>query len=385
MNSSSLRGPAWGVFATILFAACSETPPPASTPLGAGVAATAGSGGARGGAGGTSVAGSGTPAASGESGGKSGTAGQIAPPPGNTGGTTAPSPTGSGGETGGGGGGDSMAPTTLACAPRMVTAGDAQLHFHHIHFNSPDPAKDVEFFMKFYGGKPIDFCKDAASGQATPAVQNDRGYFLFTRVAEPADPTLDSELDHVGFASTSPTMELQRLMAMDAPLWPVMDDGNNITGQCKDVMMGTACFSGTFFYTQLPSGARIEVSNSPGPSTSGFSHVHLKGPLPDFFSQVLGPALKMGRDSVHVDGVNITNTLLNMFEPMPPKETKGKPIDHLAYSTTDLKSHYDRIKAAGIEIADEIAMRPEYGFKSFFVKSPQGIWVEIVEDTPFQP
>jgi len=269
-----------------------------------------------------------------------------------------------------------------------VTAGDAQLHFHHVHFNSPDPSKDIEFFMKFYGGMPIDFCKDAASGEPTPAVQTERGYFLFTRVAAPADPTLNSELDHVGFAHMSPTMELQRLMALDAPLWPVEDDGNNITGQCKDVMMGTACFSGTFFYTQTPSGARIEVSNSPGPSTSGFAHIHLKGPLDSFFTQVLGPALKpmMGANAAaNVDGVNITNTLLNMFEPMPPMETKGKPIDHLAYSTTDLKANYDRIKGAGIEIADEIAMRPEYGFKSFFVKSPQGIWIEIVEDTPFKP
>jgi hypothetical protein len=377
MNSSFLRGPAWGVFAAFLFA-CSETPPPAPNPLGGGVVGTAGNAGARAGAGGTAGAGAGTPARGGDSG---GTAGQIAPPPGNTGGTASPAPAGRGGDAGGAPGGGEV-PATAICTPRTVTAGDAQLHFHHVHFNSPDASKDIEFFMKFYGGKPIDFCKDATSGEPTPAVQTERGYFLFTRVAEPADPTLDSELDHVGFASTNPSMELQRLMALDVPLWPI---GDNITGQCMDVEMGMACIGGAFFYTQLPSGARIEVSNAPGPSTSGFAHTHLKGPLPEFFSQVLGPALQMGRDAVHVDGVNITNTLLDRFEPEAPKETKGKPIDHLAYSTTDLMAHYDRIKGAGIEIADEVAMRPEYGFKSFFVKSPQGIWIEIVEDTPFKP
>jgi len=341
----------------------------------------AGSAVGRGGAGGTVAAGTGTPAAGGNGGGGE-TAGRIAPPPGNTGGTASPAPAGSGGDSGGGAGGGSAAAAGLVCTPRTVTPGDAQLHFHHVHFNSPDASKDIEFFMKFYGGMPIDFCKDASSDATTPAVQTERGYFLFTRVAEPADPTLDSELDHVGFASTNPSMELQRLMALDVPLWPI---GDNITGQCMDVEMGMACIGGAFFYTQLPSGARIEVSNAPGPSTSGFSHAHLKGPLPDFFSQLLGPALQMGRDAVHVDGVNITNTLLDRFEPEMPVETKGKPIDHLAYSTTDLMAHYERIKGAGIEIVDEIAMRPEYGFKSFFVKSPQGIWIEIVEDTPFKP
>ena len=64
-------------------------------------------------------------------------------------------------------------------------------------------------------------------------------------------------------------------------------------------------------------------------------------------------------------------------------ETRGKPIDHVAYSTTQLEAERDRLLAAGVALAEDITAKPEFGFRSFFVKDVKGIWYEVVEDTAF--
>jgi hypothetical protein len=281
---------------------------------------------------------------------------------------------------GSGGAPAAVPPSIAACAPRPVN-GEAQLHFHHVHFNSMDPAADMAFFMTFYNAQPIDFCM-LNSGEPTRALRTDRAYFLFTTVDTAPDPALNSHVDHVGFANPTPTDELRRLMALDVPLWPPGDQF-----QCMDVSDGMACFSGAYFYTQAPNGARIEVSNAPGPSTMGFAHTHLSGPLSEFYMQVLGPALQpaAGNNAANVDGVNLTNTLLENLAPENPVDTRGKPMDHLAYSTGDIDGTLQRIMDAGIEIEEALSFKPAFGFRSFMVRSPEGVWLEIVEDSPFAP
>jgi len=264
-------------------------------------------------------------------------------------------------------------------------SGDQQLHFPHVHFNTTDAEADVEFFMKFHTGMPIDFCTDSASDKRTRAIQTERGYFLFNAVATPPDPTLNSFVEHVGYLNTNPSAELRRVMALGVKLWM---PGDNL--QCMEVAMGMACFNNGYFYTQAPNGARIEVAGGPGPAKSGFGHIHLRGPIPDFYMKVLGPALMGMMDMAltqaqHVDNVNLTNAYLEGRPPENPVETRDKPISHFAYSTTDLMANLERIKAAGIEIQEDVSFKPEYGFKSFFIKSPEGVWVEIVEDSAFAP
>ena len=38
----------------------------------------------------------------------------------------------------------------------------------------------------------------------------------------------------------------------------------------------------------------------------------------------------------------------------------------------------------GIMIAEDISVKDEYGFRSFFVRAPKGSWLEIVEGSRFQ-
>ncbi len=62
--------------------------------------------------------------------------------------------------------------------------------------------------------------------------------------------------------------------------------------------------------------------------------------------------------------------------------TKGRAIDHIAFSYRDIAPVFDRMKAAGVEIVEPIAKRPDVGHKSFFVLAPDNLLVEIVQAKP---
>jgi catechol 2,3-dioxygenase-like lactoylglutathione lyase family enzyme len=273
----------------------------------------------------------------------------------------------------------SSAPVPTACAQRPVD-GDPVMRFHHVHFNTADPDADLAFFETFFGALPIEFCRDESSGAVTRATKTERGYFLYTQVETAPDPALNTYLEHVGWIHPSPNEELLRLVELGAPLYP---EGR---AQCPEAFAGQmACgMGGYWFYLQAPSGARIEVARGPGPAASGFGHVHMiMGVDLTWYATVTDGAYASGA----IDMVNHTSVALqeSILADEMVVETRGKPIDHLGYSTTDLEGAKARILAAGIAIEEDISFQPQYGFRSFFVKDAKGIWVEIVEDSPFAP
>lgn len=266
-----------------------------------------------------------------------------------------------------------------ACDARKVE-GPAGVYFHHIHYNTTDPEADLAFYEKHFDVPAIDFCTRPGGGAPTRATRTDRGYFLYTKVASPPDPTLNAYLEHVGWLHQDPAAELQRQVMLGAPLWPA----NPERGQCETAASGTQPCNDYWFYMQAPSGARVEVALGPGPATTGFGHIHLiMGEDLTYFETITNGRFANGA----IDMVNLTDVLEDesYLDGEMVTDTRGKPIDHFAYSTANLEAERDRIKAAGIEITEDISFKPEYGFRSFFMKSSKGIWVEMVEDTAFAP
>jgi hypothetical protein len=261
------------------------------------------------------------------------------------------------------------------CAARAV-AGAAGVHFHHVHFNTVDPSADLDFYQKYLGAKAVDFCRGDAQSPPTRATQTERGYFLYTKVATAPDPRLNTYLEHIGWIHPDPNAELERLVQLGAPRFPVG------RAQCESAFAGEMACNDYWFYLQAPSGARIEVAKGPGPATSGFGHVHLiMGIDYPFFETATGGALK----NKVLDLVNHTDVALeeNILDSEMVVETRGKPIDHLGYSTVNLDAEKARILEAGLTLAEDISFKPEYGFRSFFLKSAKGVWIELVEDSPF--
>jgi predicted enzyme related to lactoylglutathione lyase len=267
----------------------------------------------------------------------------------------------------------------VRCAPRPVS-GDPRMRFHHVHFNTVDPEADLMFFERLLGAAAVELCRDPETSAVTRATKTERGYFLYTKVATPPDDALNTYLEHVGWIHPDPNSELQRLVALNATLYP------EVRFQCPEAVAGQmACgFGGYWFYLQAPSGARIEIAKGPGPATAGFGHVHMiMGVDFTWYETVTDGAYAGGAiDLVNHTAVSLTEDVLATEMVV---ETRGKPIDHIAYSTTDLDAARARIVAAGLELAEDVSMKPELGFRSFFVKDAKGIWVEVVEDSPFAP
>lgn len=272
-----------------------------------------------------------------------------------------------------------LPPSAVACDPRKVD-GPAGVFFHHIHFNTTDPNADLEFYEKYFDAMPVDFCTKPGGAPATRATRTERGYFLYTQVGTPPDPTLNAYLEHIGWCHPDPASELQRHVMLGAPLWPL----NAERGQCDTAASGQLPCNNYWYYLQAPNGARVEVALGPGPATMGFGHIHvMMGEDLTWYEKITN-----GRYAdTAIDMVNITDVLEDesYLAGEMVTDTHAKPIDHIGFSTSSLEAERDRIQAAGLEIAEEITFKPEYGFRSFFMKSAKGIWVEIVEDSAFAP
>jgi predicted enzyme related to lactoylglutathione lyase len=252
------------------------------------------------------------------------------------------------------------------------------IHFHHVHFNSVDPDKDQQFYEKYFGSMVVPFCHDEAQNVLSRATKTERAYFLYSRVATPPDMKLNTYLEHIGWINQDPAGELQRLVALGAPRYPVG------RAQCDTAFDGTAPCADYWFYLLAPNGARVEVALGPGPATSGYGHVHLvMGEDYAFLEKFTNGALK----DQAIDGVNHTDAALieSVLANEMVVDTRGKPIDHLGYSTSNLEAERDRIMKAGIAIAEDISYKPEFGFRSFFVETKKGTWLEMVEDSQFEP
>jgi predicted enzyme related to lactoylglutathione lyase len=273
------------------------------------------------------------------------------------------------------------APASGAGCPELKgSTTDARLHMHHIHFNTQDPAASVAFVEKYFNATGFDYCKDT-TGVATRGARTERAYFLYSKVsAAPSNMRLN-RLAHVGYIESDVAGELMRLLDLDVPLAD--------STVCATAAMGTPCNTGPvqWFYVDMPESARFEIATGPGPATSGFGHIHLVAPDYSFFQKVLGDALEDPNGNPHVDQVNMVASGRTgvLDDTITYEDTRGAAIDHVGFSTGDLEGTLARIEEAGVKIEEPISLKPEFGFRSFMVRSTEGIWLEILKGDGFKP
>jgi catechol 2,3-dioxygenase-like lactoylglutathione lyase family enzyme len=92
----------------------------------------------------------------------------------------------------------------------------------------------------------------------------------------------------------------------------------------------------------------------------------------------------LGNWNLGLDGVLFT--VLPIGARFTPREndgtvrnTDGSHLDHIAFSFCNLDAAHQRIRASGVEIVRPMSVDPEYGFRHFFVRAPNGVLVELVE------
>ena len=254
------------------------------------------------------------------------------------------------------------------------------VHFHHVHLNVVDPAATRAFCEKFFGANAVRY-RGLSDGLFT-----EKSFILLTKVLAPAPSNLGTSLWHIGWAGVDGPSEFawraKEGIGVQTPITPF---GANY-----------------YMYFWGPDREVLEVWT--GSKNHRFEHVHLLasnlGKTLRWFKSTLGIAPR-APTAPQVSGVEtnylyVDNVKISIMErpapgaPQPdwwPHEvsdsfpqTDGSAIDHIAFSVADLRPALLHMQRAGAVIVHPITRSREYGFSSFFVRGPDGLLVEIVQE-----
>ena len=272
---------------------------------------------------------------------------------------------------------------TAGSAP--VHPGSAQVsaaHFHHVHLNVTDPKATIAFYKKFFGANEVRY------RGLSDALFSEKSFILLTKVPTAPPIGLGTSLWHIGWAG------------VDGPSEFAWRTKEGIGVQTPATPFG----SNYYMYFWGPDREVIEIWTAS--KNHRFEHVHLlssnlNSTLTWFRANLgLAPLLLaaekvtgVATNYIRVDNVSISVMELPAHgQPRPswwPAEvgdtiakTDGTVIDHIAFSYLDIKPVFQRMKSAGVAIVHPIAKNTEYGLTSFFVRGPDGLLVEIVEEGP---
>ncbi len=257
----------------------------------------------------------------------------------------------------------------------------AAASFHHVHLNVVDPDSTAAFYEHFFGANRVRY-RDQVD-----ALFTERSFILMNVVPEPPRDNFGTSLWHIGWAGVDGAHEFE---------WRE-EEGIGVQTPL------TALGSYHYMYFWGPDRELVEVYT--GSRNHRFEHVHL---LPTdieatvaWFGEHFGlepnnPVRPLGSSVMRSATIRIDNVNLIMFEvprpgaevhPLLPSEigpdfdvTEGRAMDHIALSYPDIRPVAERLAASGVEIVRPIAVDPEFGLTSFFVRGPDELLVEIVQE-----
>lgn len=269
-----------------------------------------------------------------------------------------------------------------------VAAGQAQppeppARFHHVHLNTHDRARSVEFY-KLLGALPVTF-----AGR-TDAIFTGRGFILASETDAPLKPQNRTALRHLGWAGVDGPREYARWTAegieVHTPLSPVGPEH--------------------FYYLWGPDREVVEFYT--GDRNHWFNHVHFwsddVAAASEWYERHLGQRFRAGArvprpvepnrvwgNEFRLDGISFLITYKDHYyveaerrlpEGRTLEPSGGSPLDHIAFSYESIAPVYERMRRAGVEIVRPLEASAEFGFNSFMVNGPDGVLVEIVEAEP---
>lgn len=303
----------------------------------------------------------------------------------------------------------------LFLATNGTQAEEAAASFHHVHLNVIDPEASVRHYVRYFGAVPVKF------RGISDALLTGQSYILLNKVDELAQPNSGTSLWHIGWGGIDGPNHFDWLTKQGVK-WntELVTVGNN---------------QGHFMYAEGPDGELAEIFTGlvddpdsdvklppilTTPPHHRYNHVHLLADdinvTRDWYMKHLGalgdntlipdpgppPADMKFTDPPEQTFTAIWNTatvvdsvIFNIFgnpkepafwwtEELIPElaKTDGRAIDHIGFSYPDIEPVFERMKADGVEIVKEIAWDAQLAMKSFYVRGPDGVLIEIVEADP---
>jgi len=251
-------------------------------------------------------------------------------------------------------------------------------HFHHVHLNSTNPEAAIDFYTSHFD------CKKA-SYHGEEAISTPNAWLLFNKVSTPAPFEVISAIWHIGWGAED----------MPATYRHQLDIGTVFQTPITDISGLTN--SPNFFYAYVdgPGHELIELNTS---NNHRFGHIHLfsKDPIAaaDWYARNFGVFRTGGRSPSHeprfykgyqvgpsatvvMDHINIIIFPIEHARQTFPElwknrtdfaTTKGRAIDHIAFSVDDPLATRERLRQAGVEVDSD-----------GFLEGPDGVRIELVQ------
>lgn len=274
--------------------------------------------------------------------------------------------------------------------PATTVATIEPAHFHHVHLNVTDPEATMKFYERVLGAVRTKY------RGAADALFTERSFILMNKVDAPPPSSLVSGIWHIGWGGVDVLAEYNwwkdRDVTFHTPPRPLSGENNH------------------YMYISGPDHELIEINTM---GHHRFAHVHLfatdVNEVTNWYTDHLGLASARGRNApkptnmiaargIWSNFIKCDNVVIIIFgkpesDPPPPwwpdaplraiEPTRGRPIDHIAFSYREIEPVFERMKSAGVEIVEPMTSREEYGgMKSFFVMGPEKVLIEIVEEKP---
>ena len=267
-----------------------------------------------------------------------------------------------------------LVPVAVASQDAAPGAG-----FHHVHLNSTDPAAATAFYTKTFDVTS----RTTVSG--LDAVQSEKIYLLFNRVAAAPATLPDTAIWHFGWGST----------AMEEDFAKHQANGIQFATPLSRLASGTV-----FAYMKAPDGALVEINSA---QTRAFIHVHLTSDKPlctaDWYVRHLGavtraqprtgpcdvpfaaPSEPLGVIRSPATTVRLDDVSLIVYPKQKPGafvSTRGHVVDHIAVTYPDVAAAVTRLKAEGVKILEDVHAFGTAG-RAAMIEGPDAIAIELVE------
>jgi len=254
--------------------------------------------------------------------------------------------------------------------------------FHHVHLNSTDPAKAIDFYTRTF-----DVTKKAALA-GFDGVQSEKMYLLFNKVKSPPTVSPDSAIWHFGWGSTAMEADYQKHLA------------SGVTFHTPITRLGSGLL---FAYMNAPDGALVEINTS---NTRAFIHVHLYSDAPlcaaEWYVKHLGASSRSQRSgpcevpfvapseplgvirspAATVRFGEVSLIIYPRQRPGPLVSPRGHVVDHIALGVPDLAGELDRLRKSGVKVLEEARPFGDSKTRAAMIEGPDSIAIELIEAPP---
>lgn len=270
-------------------------------------------------------------------------------------------------------------------------------HFHHLHLNTTDPARAIDFYTSKFEARKAQFAG------LQDAVWAHDSWILFTKVPTPPAWELISPIWHFGWGAEDVKQEYKKQV----------DEGTKFYTPITKLSAEGAANEFFYAYVESPDHALIELNTA---DHHHFGHVHLFSADPvsagEWYMKYLdakrrgttlpsrepryrndlqiGPSMSLMSDHVNIIIYPVEYSKKAYASQWPTGQTelvspRGRTIDHLGFSVANLDRTLDAMRKDGIKVTGEPRTIANGQLKFAFIEGPDGIAIELIEDHTRKP